>query len=74
MGTARFTLRQARRFRDKTIEDVASAVGISRWTYMNYEKHPEKMSFEMAGKICNYLGFKAESISFLPSKLQNVEK
>ncbi|EEE17211.1 helix-turn-helix transcriptional regulator [Lancefieldella rimae] len=44
---------------------VAAKLGISRQTYSFYEKNQEKMTFEQAKIVCDFLGTRVSDI-FLP--------
>ena len=66
-----FTLRQARRYRDKTMSEVAQAIGVTRTTYIKYEKHPEKINLETANRISDFLNFEPGAIIFLPTQTTN---
>ena len=48
-----FTLKQARQYRDLTMEEVASQLGISKDTYSKYENNPDTISVGLAIKFAN---------------------
>ena len=62
-----FTLREARRLREKTQNEMARALGISRATYITLELHPGRITIDQAKKICDFLGLKKEEIAFTQS-------
>ncbi len=60
-----FTLRQARRYRDKTVNDMANALGINKSTYLNLEHNPHKIKLSTAIDISTYLKIPLDDIIFL---------
>ncbi len=63
-----FTLRQARRYRDKTIDEMAEALGINKSTYIKLERNPCNIKLSTATDISAYLEIPLDDIIFLTSK------
>lgn len=59
-----FTLRQARRYRDKTITDMADMLNISRTTYIRLEANPTNIKLSTAQSISDYLDIPIDDIIF----------
>lgn len=59
-----FTLKQARRYRDKTIADMANMLNISRTTYIRLESNPTNIKLATAQSISNYLNIPIDDIIF----------
>ena len=57
-------LKQARRLRDKTQEDMADLLKIHVQSYQKLEKNPELVTIEQAKKIAEFLGFTYDEIFF----------
>ena len=57
-------LRQARRLRDKTQDDMADLLKIHVQTYQKLEKNPELVTIEQAKKIAEFLNFTYDEIFF----------
>lgn len=66
-----FTVRQARTYRDLTQDEIAERLGISKCTYLKYEKHPEQMRGEMMVRFAEVVGFPLEQISFAPESTKS---
>lgn len=45
-------------------ETLAAVAGISKPTYLKYEEHPEKFSYEQASRLAEYLGCDVSDIFF----------
>ena len=58
------TLRQARRFRDKSQRDMAKVLGVSEDTYRSIERCPERASIKHATLICEALNLSVDEIFF----------
>lgn len=58
------TVRQWRRAKDITQEQMAESLGIYVNTYQNWEKSPEKISIEKAVKIAEIFGVTLDDVSF----------
>lgn len=58
------TLRQARRLADVTVDEMAATLGISKNTYIAYERNPGRMRVETAQAAAEKLGRKPEEIFF----------
>lgn len=61
-----FTLRQARRYRDKTITDMADMLNISRTTYIRLEANPTNIKLSTALSISDYLDIPIDDFIFTP--------
>lgn len=59
-----YTLRQARRFREKTQQEMADALDVSRTTYIDMELHPGRITMNQVKIICDFLNMKTEDIIF----------
>lgn len=59
-----YTLRQARRLREKTQQEMAAALGISRATYVAMEQNPGRITIHQIQRICTYLNLKFSDIAF----------
>lgn len=58
------TVRQWRRAKDITQEQMAESLGIHVNTYQNWEESPEKISIEKAVKIAEIFGVTLDDVSF----------
>ncbi len=58
------TVRQWRRAKDITQEQMAESLGIHVNTYQNWEEAPEKISIEKAVKIAEIFGVTLDDVSF----------
>lgn len=58
------TMRQWRRVRDFTQEEMAKRLNVHINTYQNWEQHPEKISIANAIKITQVLNVPMNDISF----------
>lgn len=63
-----FTLRQARRYRDKTIAEMANALGVNKSTYIKLEQNPCNIKLSTAVDISSYLEIPLDDIIFLAPK------
>ena len=57
-------LRQARRIRDKTQEEMATLLNVHVQTYRKIEENPNEATVEQAKKISNYLQVPYDEIFF----------
>ena len=58
------TLKEAREARGIKQKAVADAISVSRQTYADYEKHPERISIVTAQRICEFMGCSVSDIFF----------
>ncbi len=58
------SLRQARRLRDKTQEEMANLLGVHIQTYRKIEETPSIATIEQAKKISEYLEMPYDEIFF----------
>lgn len=58
------TLKQARRLKDKSQQDLAKLLNIHVQTYRKLEQHPEELTIKQAKTICNYLNIAYDDIFF----------
>lgn len=58
------TVKQARRFKDMTTSQMATALGISRDTYEKKEKNTGKFTIEQIEEISKVVGIPKEKILF----------
>lgn len=58
------SLRQARRLKEKTQNEMAKLLGINPDTYRKIEVNPDLATIEQAKKIADYLGFDLDEIFF----------
>ena len=56
------TLRQWRRVKDITVVDMAERLGISKPTYIKWERDPSSIRIGYAEKIAAILGVKREDV------------
>lgn len=61
-------IKEAREAAGYTQTEMCAALGISRPTYIKYEKNPENMPLWMAEKLCSIVRCKMDDI-FLPSEV-----
>lgn len=59
-----FTVKQARRYADKTQAECAKQLGICRHTYMRLEENPSLITIEQSKAFAQYVGLPVECISF----------
>ena len=59
-----FTMKQARRYADKTQLECAEYLGICRHTYMILEEHPARLTIEQGKQFAQFVGLPVECISF----------
>ena len=59
-----YTLRQARKLRDKTQGEMAEFLGVCRTTYCSLEKDPEQATVAEAKKISQFLDIPVDQIFF----------
>jgi DNA-binding XRE family transcriptional regulator len=62
-----FTLKQARKYRGKTQEDMAALLNVHVQTYRKIEENPGSASIAQAKAICEYLNFDY-SVIFFPER------
>lgn len=67
----KLTMRQVRMLRDVTSKDMAKILGVSRWTYTEYEKNPNRMTIDQAMKFCEVCDVDFNGI-FFAQDIQNV--
>lgn len=60
------SLRQARRLKDKTQNEMAKMLKVHVLTYRKIEEKPELATIEQAKKISEYLGVNYNEIFFAP--------
>lgn len=58
------TLKQARLCAEVSQEEVAKAIGVSRYTYMRLEKTPDRATIAQAKAISNFLNVSYDEIFF----------
>lgn len=58
------TLKQARRLKDKSQQDLAKLLNIHVQTYRKLEQHPEELTIKQAKIICDYLKIAYDDIFF----------
>ena len=63
----KITLKAARANKGLTQQEAADRIGVSRWTYMFMESHPERATVENAKKACDVFGVGMDDIIFLPT-------
>lgn len=56
------TLRQWRRVREITVLDMATRLGVSKPTYIAWERDPSKIRVGYADKIASILGISREEL------------
>lgn len=64
MPKMQMTLKKARLLSEKKQDDVAQALGVSRWTYMKLEKNPDTVTIAQAKTISDFLGISYDEIFF----------
>lgn len=60
----RFTVEQARRYRNFTQEEVASALNLSLGAYIKREKFPDEFRIKEAKAFLNFVGMKQSDVIF----------
>ena len=60
----RMTMRQWRRLKELTIEDMAKACGVHPNTYAAWERSPERVKIGDAVKVAEILGVDIDAIFF----------
>lgn len=60
-----YTVKQARRLRDLTLDEISAMLGVSRYIYMNYEKCPESIPIGIAKKFCEIVNIPIDQIFFI---------
>ena len=60
----KLNLRQARRLKDKTQEEMAALLNMHVITYRKLEENPELTTIEQAKKISDFLGIAYDEIFF----------
>jgi DNA-binding XRE family transcriptional regulator len=58
------TVKQARRYKELTIEQMAKALGMVRDTYARLEKNPDRFTIKQAKEFCRITGFTHNEIFF----------
>ncbi len=59
-----YTIKQARRLRDFTQDEMAELLGVSRYIYLSYEKRPSTIPIGMAQKFCSIVNLSIDDIFF----------
>lgn len=59
-----YSLREAREKRGLTQQEVADELGVSRQTYIRFEKKPEKANVRQARRLCEILSCSYDGIFF----------
>lgn len=59
-----FTMKQARRYADKTQLECAKHLGVCRQTYIIMEENPARMTIEQGRQFAQFVGLPVECISF----------
>ena len=59
------TVKQVRRYVDMTTGQMATALGMSRWTYEKLEKTPDKFTMRQAMQFCKVTGIPMERVLFV---------
>ncbi len=59
------TLKQWRRAKEITQQEMADKLGVHVMTYKNWEKEPGKISISNANNIANILGLTVDDIDFV---------
>lgn len=68
-----FTVKQARRYAGYTQRNMAEKLGISRSSYINLEKHPDRITVGQAQAISEITGIAFDDLFFaLDSTLSRV--
>lgn len=65
----KISLRQLRRMREKSQEDLAEMLHIHVQTYRKIERNPNLATIEQAKKIAGFLDFPYDDIFFCPKAL-----
>ncbi len=60
----KYTLREARMLRDKTITEISEFLGVTRATYMKWENDSGLIRVSVAKKIADYLDMDIKNIFF----------
>jgi len=63
----RYTLREARMLRGKSITDMAKELNVTRDTYRNWENNPGQIKIANAERIALFLNMPIDEISFFTS-------
>ena len=63
----RYTLREARMLRGKSITDMAKELNVTRDTYRNWENNPKQIKIANAERIALFLNMPIDEISFFTS-------
>lgn len=63
----KFTIRQARTYRGYTQGEMAQKLGVTKVTYINYEKGRTKMKVDRAAKFAQIVDLPRDKIIFLSS-------
>ncbi|MBQ7630967.1 MAG: helix-turn-helix transcriptional regulator [Selenomonadaceae bacterium] len=58
------SLRQARRLKEKTQNEMAKLLNVHPMTYRKIEENPDTATIEQAKKIADYLGVNLDEIFF----------
>ena len=62
------SLKEMRKEKGYTVEEMADKMGVTSRTYYNYERHPEDLTIAKAVTICTHLECSLEDI-FLPERV-----
>lgn len=57
------TLGQMRKRRGATMQDMAEAIGVTRWAYSGFEKNPHTMTVKQVEDVCHILRCSPEDLS-----------
>ena len=60
------SLKEMRKEKGYTVEEMADKMGVTSRTYYNYERHPEDLTLTKAVNLCRHLECSLEDI-FLPT-------
>ena len=63
----KFTVKQAREYRELTIAEMARKIGLSSSTYYRWERNPQNISMESAERISSILNIPANDLIFCPA-------
>ena len=67
------TLKEWRRLKDISQQELADRLGVSARTVINWEEHPGSMTIDKALDVARALGITPDDILFTPSVQDKVE-
>lgn len=67
------TLREWRRIKELSQQELGDLVGVSKTTVVHWEEHPERMRVERVKQVALALEISIDDIIILPVNQQNVE-